>query len=224
MIGHDQGIFEKHGVQVEPVLIEQYTAGFSDLQAGKLDGMLMSLGDVTLNEGRSPGSIRFTLITNVAMQAEAIVAAPEIASPEDLRGKTIGCSLGTYGELFVRRMLAANNIDVGEVKLVNVPIESVPDALARGEIQAGHTWEPTLSDAVEQGNRVLYFASEQPGLITDGLAINAKVAEERTQDMQAFNAAWFETLEWWQANPDEGIQIIVNNSDLQPDLVHPAAP
>jgi NitT/TauT family transport system substrate-binding protein len=222
VIGHEKGIFEKHGVNVEPVYYDVYTASFPDLQSGKVDGMLMGLGDVTLNEGRSPGTIRFILVTDISMEAEGIVALPTIASPADLRGKTIACSLGSYGELFVRRMLAANNIGVDEVNLVNMPIESVPGALARGEIQAGHTWEPTMSEAIKQGNHIIYKASDQLGLITDGLGVNTQVVKDRPADLKAFIAAWFETLAWWQANPEEGNQIIAKITGLPVDQVSAA--
>ena len=146
MIGHEKGIFGKHGVNVEPVYYDVYTASFSDLQSGKLDGMLMGLGDVTLNEGRSPGTIRFILVTDISMEAEGIVALPTIASPADLVGKNTACRLRSYGELFVRRTLVAYTIGVDEVNLVNMPIESVPGALASGEIQAGHTRPASSTD------------------------------------------------------------------------------
>lgn len=222
ILGHEKGIFEKHGVAVEPVYYEVYTAGLSDMQTAILDGMTMSMGDAVLIEGQSAGGVRFPLLTNIAMEAEAVVAVPDIATADNLKGKKIGCSLGTYGELFVRRVLAANNIGIGEVELVNLPIESLPDALAEGSVQAGHVWEPTLSEAIRGGNHVLYLASEFPGLITDGVAFRTQVVQERPEDLRAFIAAWFETLEWWQANTDEAARIIATHTGLSVDEVSTA--
>jgi NitT/TauT family transport system substrate-binding protein len=219
VIGHEKGFFEQHGVNVEPIHFEIYNQSFPALDSGTLDGTTMSLGDAALLEGFSPGSMRFILIADVSMEAEAIVAAPDIATPQDLRGKSIGCNIGSYGELFVRRFLTLNNINPGEVTLVNIPPESVPAALARGEIQAGHTWEPSLTEAIKGGNRILLRASDQPGLITDGVAFRSAIAKERPEDLRAFEAAWFETITWWQSNPEEAAQIVAKNTGLSPDEV-----
>ena len=217
-IAIEQGLFEKHGVTVEPVFYESYTAQIPDMLAGKMDGALITLSDALLVDSRQPGSIRVVLVNDNSDGADAIVAAPEITAVADLKGKTVGAQLGSFSELLVSKMLETNGLTTADVILVNIEPETVPDAIPH-TIQAGHTWEPFTTDAVRKGYHVLFSSAETPGLIVDVLAVQTEAAQTRPDDVRAFNAAWFETLAWWQANPEAGNAIIAEAIGVKPEEV-----
>lgn len=96
-------LFEKHGVQVEPVLDEVFDEAIPDLAAGKVDGGFFVIGDlIPLIQN---DNLRAVLITDISEGADQIVASSEIRSVADLHGKRIGVSLGTFGEVLVRHLL-----------------------------------------------------------------------------------------------------------------------
>ena len=217
-IALDQGIFDKHGVEVEPVFYDVYSAQMSDFQAGALDGALFTLGDALLMDGRVPDSLRVVLVTDNSVGADAIVTTSDIESVADLEGKAIGTTLGSFGELLVWNMLETNDMTPEDVTLTNVDPELVPRSIP-SDIQAGHVWEPFISEAVSQGYHIIFSSAQTPGLIPDLLVIRTEVSQERKEDVRAFIDAWFEAVAWWQANPDAGNAIIAEYTGLQPEEV-----
>ena len=219
-IAVDQGYFDTHGVNVKPVFYDIYDATFADLQSGKLDGALITLGDALLIDSQAPGSVRVVLATDNSVGADAIVAPQEIRNVTDLQGKSIGANLGSFGELLILNMLEANGMTAGDVRLVNVAPETVPGSIPQ-VIQAGHVWEPFITESLNRGYHILYSSAETPGLIPDLLVVRAEVAENRPDDLRAFIQAWFDAQAYWQSNPSEGNAIIAEATGLPVEEISP---
>ncbi len=213
LIADEQGFFAEHNVDVEPVFYEIYTDAFADVQADAIDGNVMTLLDALLLDGRQPDSVRAVLVIDSSNGGDAVVATSDINSPADLKGQTIGMTLGSFGEALVRTMLKENGLTVGDVTLIDMNPESVPDALGN-TIQAGQTWEPFVSESVAQGNHILFSSAEAPGLISDVLIFRTEIVETRPDDVRAVTAAWLDAMAWWQENPDEGSAIIAGVTGL----------
>ncbi|MCI0726705.1 MAG: ABC transporter substrate-binding protein, partial [Chloroflexi bacterium] len=217
VIGHERGLFEKHGVRVEPVFIgTSYSTIISDFAAGKLDGASFVLGDLLTVAIET--DVKAVMVTDTSDGADQVLATADIATPADLRGKSVGANFGTFSELFVRTMLEANGLTINDVNLVDMDGEAVLDGMS-GTIQAGHTWEPYTSQGIAQGYHVIFSTADTPGLITNVLAFHTELIEERPEAVRAFVAAWFETIEWWQAHPAEGNAIIAEAAGLKPEEV-----
>lgn len=216
LVAHRKGFFEKHGVQVEPVYYEVFNQAMPDLAAEKIDGGLFVAGDlVPIVKG---DNLRAVFITDVSDGADQIVASTDIASLADLRGKRIGASLGTFGELFVWEMLKSAKISPADVTLVDIEAESVPDAIP-DQIDAGHTWEPHTSRALAKGQHIIFTSADTPGLIPDLLVFRTKILRERPDDVRAFLTAWLEARDFILANPAEAAQIIAEETGLSVEEV-----
>ncbi|MFH1317025.1 MAG: ArsA-related P-loop ATPase [Candidatus Woesearchaeota archaeon] len=91
---------------------------------------------------------------------------------------------------------------------VNVFAGDVLDALESGEIDAGHTWEPTRSAALEKGYKQLGKAGDVPGVIVDVLAFNSDFIKERPEDVQAIVKSMVEAKNFLETNREEAIKIM----------------
>jgi NitT/TauT family transport system substrate-binding protein len=213
VIAQEKGIFEKHGVEVELTFYPLYNQTLSELDSGKVDAGALVVGDALplATEGRT----KIVLITDNSAGGDSIIASTDIASPVDLRGKRIGVGLGTFGEVLVREMLKRNNISVGDVTLVNVPPENLPAELGK-TVDAGHTYEPFTSEAIQKGYHTVFSSAETPGLIPDVFVFRSKVAAERPEEVRAFIAAFLEAQAWWLANPNEAAALIGQATGLTP--------
>lgn len=119
------------------MLDEVFDEAIPDLAAGKVDGGFFVIGDlIPLIQN---DNLRAVLITDISEGADQIVASSEIRSVADLHGKRIGVSLGTFGEVLVRRMLETQKISLSGVTFVDVNAEAVPEAIP-SVIDAAHTW------------------------------------------------------------------------------------
>jgi NitT/TauT family transport system substrate-binding protein len=213
VIAQELELFEKHGVKVESIVTDSYATLAPDFIAHKTDGVLFTWPDALVVDTRAPDSARLVLVVDESAGADIVVATPDIASATDLKGKRIGASLGSFGELLVRHMLQESSLTLDDVTMVNVGPETVPEAMP-DSIQAGFTFEPHASQAMAKGNHILYTSAQAPGLITDVLIFRTEVIQQRPEDIRAFIAAWFEAVTYWQENPTEGNAIIAKTLDL----------
>jgi NitT/TauT family transport system substrate-binding protein len=70
-----------------------------------------------------------------------------ISAPRDLVGKKVGLSLGTAGEYFLWAFLIRHKLPPDSVTMVDMPPGEIPQALAKGTIDAASTWEPNVRNA-----------------------------------------------------------------------------
>lgn len=218
VIAFKKGLIAKHGGHVEPILYDVSAKQLPDFESGKLDGGFFAFADALIIDARSPGRARLVLIADNSDGADLVVAAPGIAGVADLRGKRIGTGIGSFRELLVRKMLEAHGLSINDVSLVNMGPEEIPDALS-DTIQAGQTWDPFTAKAVAKGAQVIFTSAQTPGLIPDVLVFHQSVIAQRPGDVGAVVDAWFEALEFWRENPNEGNAIIASATGREPGAV-----
>lgn len=111
------------------------------LKEGKLDIVVM--GEIPSVSMASQGLLSIVALTK---QSNNAVVSKNYFSLNELEGKTIACpallSSSCYGLL---RALNAVGIKENEIKLVQMDIDLMPDALDQGKIDAFCAWEPTPS-------------------------------------------------------------------------------
>ncbi len=218
VIAQDKGFFDKHGISVELTFYDVISNELADIQAGKMDGGFNVPGDLLQMWSKSPDAFKGVLVVDSSNGADVIVATPDIQTPADLRGKRVGVLPGTFGELFVDRMLNANGLKTSDVTLVNIDPSNVPDSLTV-QIDAGHSWEPYTSKALTAGNHIIFSSSETPGLISDVLVFKTALINERPEDIRSFIAAYYEALDFWKTNPQEAVAIIAKHTGLKPEEI-----
>lgn len=207
IIGVEKGIFAQHGVIVKPVLSTEGDALSSQMLNGDIDGNFDTATSALLMDGRTPGSIKVVLAVDYSNGGDAIVAESSIQRVEDLRGKRVCAQLKMFSELFVREMLRKHGLNASDVTLVQCVPEQVGELLGN-TVEAGHTWDPFTKQVVDHGGHVLFTSAETPGLISDVLVMRSDVVKARPDDVRAFNAGWFEALDYWQAHPEESNALI----------------
>lgn len=204
LVAQEQGLFEKYGVTVEPVLYETYSDSYSDLAAGLLDGGLFVLGDAININDKSPLKV-------VAVYDDGgvdyIIGASNIRNIADLKGKKIGVDISSAGELVVLQALKQGGLKVEDVTLVDMSVEELPDNLGN-TVDAGYSWDPYASEALENGANILYKGGGANTIGPDVIVFNANTLEKRSEDIRSFLKAWFEAVEYRNANPESANQII----------------
>ncbi len=210
LIAKEKGLFEKYGVEVEPVYYKIVSKKYSDLAAGQIDGALIGVGDAIKINYSSDMKI-ISISDDGGM--DAIIGRSEINSIEDLKGKKIGVPLGTQYELVIKDMLRSANMDSSEVILVGIEPKNALFALKNNQVQAAYTWEPFISDAISNGNKIIY-SSENLRLFPDVIVFNALIVEDRPEDIRAFMLAWFEAVEYRQQNQQETRAIAAKYLDV----------
>jgi NitT/TauT family transport system substrate-binding protein len=213
VVAKEKGFFEKHGVNVEPIYYENFPQALADLPAQKIDGGLLALGDALVVSQSS--NLKIVAVYDDGGY-NAVVALPEIQSVADLKGKRVGVLIGTSYELFVRHMLQSAGLSPTDVTLVNIDPSEIATHLANGDIAAGYTWDPSLTE----GYPIIYQKADAPGLFPDVIVFREDVINERPDDIRAFLRAWFEAVEYRKQNPEETREIVAKYTGLPLDQIY----
>jgi len=144
-VAEDRGYFTRSGLNVAIKEYESGVAAIQDLLADKLE--IATAGEFTLvaqsfqrQDLRVLASIdRYDVIRVVARRDQGIATLP------DLKGKRIGVVKGSQGEFCLARLLLFNSIPSEAVNVVDLSPSQQVKAIENNEIDAGVTWEPSIS-------------------------------------------------------------------------------
>ncbi|MEH2374643.1 ABC transporter substrate-binding protein [Nostoc sp.] len=212
IIAQEKGFFEAQGVDVKPLNMERLKKRSIKLEqanfsAGKYDGLSLSLGSFIISSATNP-DMQGVVVINESTGADVVVAQSQIKTVADLKGKKLGANLGGFSEVFVNQMLKTANLTSDDVNLVKLEASEIPQYLKNNVIQAGHTWQPHLSEAMKLGGNILFTSKQTPGLILDMIVFRGDIIRDRPEDIRAFVRGWLQASKYWKANVQEGNAII----------------
>jgi len=207
VIAQEKQFFKTHGIEVDLIYVDFAQLQQGDFSAGKYDGIGLTLGDFVILSATNP-DMQTVMVVDETNGADVVVAQSDIKTIADLKGKKLGANLGGFSEVFVTEMLKQANLISDEVNLVKFDALEIPKRLQVNAIQAGHTWEPYLTEAIKLGGHTLFTSQQTPGLILDLLAFRGEVIRDRPKDIQAFIQGWLQALNYWESHIQEGNEIV----------------
>jgi len=163
-IAERKGFFAREKIAIQSVMIE----GGTDKMVAALDA-----GTIDITHSSTPylisavlaGSDAVAIAGEVGNPVYTLIARPEIASYADLKGKTIGLSIGADTiSITTRKLLAKNGLREGDYQikeLVGTPVRF--ECLKRGECAAVPLGQPNDLTAVTEGFRRLGDSTEAVG-------------------------------------------------------------
>jgi NitT/TauT family transport system substrate-binding protein len=152
----DSGAFKKAGLDVT---LNPQRSGSA--VASGVAGGAYQIGKISmypLIEAHAKG-IPFVIIAGGGLSTPqnplaGLMARPDspIKTPADLQGKTVGVgSLTDMFSLTMRAWMARHGADPTSLKMVEIPISALGEAIATGRVDAGAANEPILSGALATG-------------------------------------------------------------------------
>jgi len=206
LIAQKKGFFKAQGIDVQLSYVDYLQLQQADFSAGKYDAIGLTLGDFIMLSATNP-DMQAVMVVDESTGVDAVVAQSDIKTILDLKGKKLGADLGGFSEVFLSEMLKTSNLTSDDVRLVKVEALEVPQRIQKNAIQAGHTWEPYLSEALKLGANILFTSKQTPGLILDVVAFRGEVIRDRPDDIRAFVRGWLQALSYWETNIPEGNEI-----------------
>ncbi|MGK5094163.1 NrtA/SsuA/CpmA family ABC transporter substrate-binding protein [Deltaproteobacteria bacterium TL4] len=170
----EKGYFEKEGLDIK---LKSYPNGASTLKAVSQGITNFGVSSETpFMHSALNGENIVALATMITAQNHLAVVARKdrgILKPEDLKGKTIGVTIGTNGEYFIDLVLLLNGILKNEIKTVHVEPAQMVEALMKGDVDAIATWNPQMYKAQKKlGTEGITFKAE--GLYTPLFLLTAR--------------------------------------------------
>jgi NitT/TauT family transport system substrate-binding protein len=143
---------------------------------------------------------------------DAIVADASIKSVKDFKGKKIGFNPLSPSDFLLSYALKVNGLGEKDYTAVSMTPESVPAAMASGQLPIGVTYEPSLSQILGQGGgkkfKVVFSSKNAPGLIADVLVFDPKVITAKPTEISGIIKAYLDGMAYIKSKPDEAAKII----------------
>ncbi|GHE20353.1 ABC transporter substrate-binding protein [Halomonas urumqiensis] len=152
LIALDEGSFQRQGLDV---VFERRQSGKQTIQAlraGETDIALMAPTPLVLDLLETPHTggaedplVIASLVYSSRLNHVVALRRHDIRTPTDLADKRVGLMAGTNAEFLWWLFTALHRIDPEEVRVIDLPASSLPQALLEGDIDAAVLWEPWTS-------------------------------------------------------------------------------
>ena len=198
--------FEKDGISVRWVQSLGSNKALEFLNAGSID-FGSTAGAAALVARLNGAPVKAVGVTH-RPEWTALVTGKDskIATPADLKGKSVAVTRGTDPHIFLVRALAGAGLTEKDVKLVLLQHPDGKTALLRGDVDAWAGLDPMMAQAeVEAGARLFYrdaaantwgvlntteaFAKANPAIVTRVLAVYEKARQQALADPKALAAS-----------------------------------
>jgi NitT/TauT family transport system substrate-binding protein len=207
-IARDKGMFQKNGVNVDLIVMEDPKERFPTLMADKIQ-MIASTVDTALLYLKRPTDFRYVVAIDDSNGGDGIVALNDIKTIADLKGRKVAVNEGSVSEFYLNVLLGKAGLKESDLNTVNMTAADAGSAFVAKRVDASVTWEPWLTKGkTTDFGHLLVDSSTTPGLITDVLIVKADWANAHKKDVEAVVKSWNEAVAWYRANPDEGIAIM----------------
>ena len=157
-VGVDKGFFAKHGIDAKVVIRNTGAQLTKSLKAGEIDFAPAAFTNLpaALERGLKMrgvvGYVGGSFFKSTTDEMVGIVARPKsgITAIADLKGKKIGVTFGSTGDLYLREVLRKNGLSYKLVKRINVRPPSIVSLFDSGGVDAMVGWEPYLTRMLDK--------------------------------------------------------------------------
>lgn len=212
-LAEEQGIFDEVGLDVDLRFFADYIASLDAMAAGELDGNTQTLNDTMFAVAAGDEQVIVTNNDN-STGNDQIICDESVQSVEQLEGKTVAAAPGVVDHFLLLQGLKEVGLTEADIDFRGVPTDAAAAGFAGGEFDCVGVFAPFTVTAMERpGAHVLFTSADHPGTISDHIVVSAELVAERPEVVQKLVDAWYLTLEWMEANPDEALTALAATAE-----------
>ena len=221
VIAQAEGYFEDVGLDVEIVRFTSGRAAMDALIGGQADIATTAIAPSIFAIFQDQ---KIAIIAeNARYPGEKVTARVEsgISTPEDLRGKKIGVTLGSDVHFFLNVFLNYHGMTVEDVELVKLGPSDMVISLVRGDLDAFASWSPQPAKAKEEMGDGAIFLEQPEDPIHEAIYLLATMQgllEENPEAYVRFMKAMVMADEFVVSNFEDTIQHVADASEIDFEL------
>ena len=209
-LAKDAGIFQRHGLDVELVYIAAGSRAVQTLVGGSVD--VAAIGGPAGVDAKLAGADTVYVAIPVNRVLVFTVAAPQIQTVEELRGKSIGVTrIGTVTDFFTRLYLRQNGL-VPDRDVMIRQMGGLPETVAglkAGQIQGGTFGFPAVLHARAAGFRILVdYNTQGYRYPLSGIVVTQKLLRTQESAIRRFLQAHIEAVHRFKTDPNFTMNVI----------------
>ncbi len=222
-LGEDQGFFEDEGIDLDIQTTSGGAAAVPGVVSGDFDFAFGNLISVMVAQDQG---LDIEFVANgtsstgdVESDFGAVVVNEDsdIESTEDLEGKTVSVNnLSNIGDTTISYVVEEAGADPSTIDFVEIAFPDAPAALSNGQVDAAWILDPYLTNALNDGARVISYnyAETDPMLDIAGYFTNQDRIESDPDLVDSFATAMNRSLEFANENPDEVRNILTEYTQI----------
>jgi NitT/TauT family transport system substrate-binding protein len=215
VIAESEGLFVKHGVNVELRWYDNYTQSIEDLAAGHIDANCQTLNDtISFIEDAVKGEV-IVLVNDNSAGNDKIIASQGIQVVKDLKGKQVAIEAGVVDDFLLTLALEQEGLSRDEVEIIDLETGAAVEAFAAGQADAVGAFPPFWLTALKREGATEIISSQAfPGAIPDLLVVTEELIEESSEQVQALINTWFDILDLMSNQPAKTDQIMAKRAGV----------
>ena len=155
------------------------------------------------------------LVLDESRGGDQVLVHRSLASIADLRGKPVAITPSTLRPFVLSRALARHGLGLADVDLRPMPLETMPKALADGEVVGAALFPPFSDSAQRQAPvRPLFTSREIPGEIFDVLVVDPTMLNKQRQALVKLLRSWQAAHDEWRRNPQSSIAVMAKREGV----------
>ena len=226
--GIEEGIFEKHGLDVTLTLAQGGAAIVPAVQSGQMDFGFSNVTSLAI--GRAQGLPLKLVATGPQTTGDseddfAAVMVPEdsdVKTAADLDDKRIAVNtLNNINDTVISEGIRQDGGNAETIEYVEMAFPDMVGQLEAGNVDAIGAVEPFVTIAEAAGARRIFaqYADPIPDLSVAGYFTTDQMIEQDPELVDAFVAAMKESQQYATDNPDAAKAILPEYTSLEPDVI-----
>lgn len=234
-IGHAEGHFKKHGIDLDLVRTSGNTEAVPALISGKLDVVPGMVAPGYFNMMGRGADIRFVADKGHVpkegcsyrgfLARRDLVESGKLASLSQIRGLRIAAERTSTSFYDVNRLLASAGLTEKDVEFVDVPYAAKLEAFKQGAIDVATASEPWLTMILDDGHAVLWKTDREmsPDNQHSFILFGPRLLKEDRDLGVRFLMGYLEAVHQYnQGKTERNVAILAEQTELDPDVVRRA--
>ncbi len=211
------GYYRKYGPDVRLVTFSDNSQMSGALQGAELDASTLTYDQVLTADAKG-WKLKVVMPIDYSVGGDAVLAGSSVRTVQDLRGRKVAFQPLSPSDFLLSYTLARAGLSEKDIRPVNSTPEGVVAIMATGAVDAGVTYEPsvTVIRKLDGGNRyhVLLSSRDARGMITDVLAFRESTIVGNPQLVEGLMRGTMDGLAFMQKEPAKAAAIIAKALDI----------
>jgi NitT/TauT family transport system substrate-binding protein len=211
------GYFKKYGADVRLVVFSDNSVMPGALRGGELDASTLTYDQVIVADAKGWG-LKVVMPLDYSVGGDAIVARAAVRDIQDLKGRKVAFQTLSPSDFLLGYALAQRGLSQKDLQPVNVTPEAVVATMATGAVDAGVTFQPSVSLILGLGGgkvfHVLLSSKDARGMITDVLAVRDSTIARSPGLVAGLIRGTMEGLAFMHREPAKAAAIIARTLDI----------
>lgn len=214
--------YKRHGANVKLVTFSDNSLMPGALIGGELDASTLTYDQVIASAAKG-WKLKVVMPLDYSVGGDAILSSATVRTVKDLKGRKVAFQPLSPSDFLLGYALTQAGLSGKDIQAVNSTPEGVVAIMATGQVDAGVTYQPSVSMVLklDGGKRyhVLLSSREARGMITDVLAFREETIAKDPRLVDALIRGTMDGLAFMRQQPDKAVAIISKALEISAEEV-----